>query len=145
VKAQESDLKGLKGMPDAGGFAEWKRNFFNIASAASGRGDSATAWLHKASVRGAHPDDFIVIDTKWRSFDAKVATALKAVVKGPLEVRIATAMDLALSVGKTLSGRSMLCMLFRWFEPNGRQFNTDSLQDIYDLKCTAQTLTGLDV
>eukprot|EP00972_Heterocapsa_arctica_P059853 8828191-Heterocapsa_arctica.AAC.1 len=70
----------------------------------------------------------------WRSFDAKVAIAIKAVVKGTLEVRIATAMDKANSRGETLSGRGMLCVLFREFEPNGRQFNTDSLQDIYDLK-----------
>eukprot|EP00972_Heterocapsa_arctica_P048482 7146270-Heterocapsa_arctica.AAC.1 len=53
-------------------------------------------------------------------------------------------MDKALSVGKTFSGRSMLCMMFRYFEPNGRQFNTDSLQDIYDLKIPSQTLAGLD-
>eukprot|EP00972_Heterocapsa_arctica_P040769 6006635-Heterocapsa_arctica.AAC.1 len=65
------DLKGLKGMPDAGGFAEWKRNFFSIATSASGRGDSATAWLFEASVRGAHPSDFTVIASKWCSFDAK--------------------------------------------------------------------------
>eukprot|EP00972_Heterocapsa_arctica_P030560 4498831-Heterocapsa_arctica.AAC.1 len=65
-------------MPDAGSFAEWKRNFFGIATSASGRGGSATAWLFEASVRGAHPDDFAVIDPKWRSFDAKVAIAIKA-------------------------------------------------------------------
>eukprot|EP00972_Heterocapsa_arctica_P100997 14886462-Heterocapsa_arctica.AAC.1 len=90
-------------MPDAGTFAEWKRNFFSIATSASGRGESATAWLFEASVRGSHPDDFIDIAPKWRSFDAEVAIAIKAVVKGPFEVRIATAMDQALSRGKTLS------------------------------------------
>eukprot|EP00972_Heterocapsa_arctica_P013206 1940725-Heterocapsa_arctica.AAC.1 len=94
-------------------------------------------------MRGSHPDDFAAIAPKWRSFDAKVATAIKAVVKGPLEVRIATQMDIANSRGKTLSGRCMLCMLFREFEPNGRQFNTDSLQDIYDLKMS-NTLAGLE-
>eukprot|EP00972_Heterocapsa_arctica_P002250 324534-Heterocapsa_arctica.AAC.1 len=35
-------------------------------------------------------------------------------------------------------------MLFRHFEPNGRQFNTDCLQDIYELKLSPQTLAGLD-
>eukprot|EP00972_Heterocapsa_arctica_P063126 9313359-Heterocapsa_arctica.AAC.1 len=53
-------------------------------------------------------------------------------------------MDMALSVGKTLIGRSLLCMMFRYFEPNGRQFHTDSLQDIYDLKIPSQTFAGLD-
>eukprot|EP00972_Heterocapsa_arctica_P000330 47313-Heterocapsa_arctica.AAC.1 len=107
-------------MPDAGTFAEWKRNFYAIATSASGRGESCTTWLCETDVRGSHPDDFSVVATKWRSFDAKLATAIKAVVKGPLEVRVATQMDLAISRGKTMSGRAMLCMMFRYFEPNGR-------------------------
>eukprot|EP00972_Heterocapsa_arctica_P007508 1095340-Heterocapsa_arctica.AAC.1 len=52
-------------------------------------------------------------------------------------------MDIANSRGKTLSGRGMLCMLYREFEPNGRQFSTDSLQDVYDLKMS-NTLSGLE-
>eukprot|EP00972_Heterocapsa_arctica_P058906 8680500-Heterocapsa_arctica.AAC.1 len=71
-------------MPDAGTFAEWRRNLIAIASAASGRGEVCTAWLCQAGEKGSIPDDFVYIEPRWRSFDAK-ATALKAVVKGDLE------------------------------------------------------------
>ena len=141
----ELEIKGLKGMPDAGSFAEWKRNFYAIATSASGRGGACTRWLCETDVRGSHPDDFSVVATKWQSFDAKLAIAIKATVKGPLEVRVATQMDKAISLGQTMSGRSMLCMMFRYFEPNGRQFNTDSLQDIYDLKIKSSTLPSLEL
>eukprot|EP00972_Heterocapsa_arctica_P040874 6023787-Heterocapsa_arctica.AAC.1 len=66
-------------MPDAGTFAEWKRNFYHIASSASGRGEACTAWLCEADRKGSVPDDFASIAPKWQSFDAKVATAIKAV------------------------------------------------------------------
>eukprot|EP00972_Heterocapsa_arctica_P018771 2775605-Heterocapsa_arctica.AAC.1 len=80
----------------------------------------------------------------WRSFDANLATALKAVVKGDLEVRSSRQMDIQNAKGKTLSGRGMLCMLYREFEPSGRQYNTDSLQDVYDLT-TVNTFPGLEL
>eukprot|EP00972_Heterocapsa_arctica_P111497 16414764-Heterocapsa_arctica.AAC.1 len=66
-------------MPNAGTFAEWRRNFLAIASSASGRGETCTAWLCEAGMKGSVPEDFASIEPKWRSFDAKVATALKAV------------------------------------------------------------------
>eukprot|EP00972_Heterocapsa_arctica_P037953 5586254-Heterocapsa_arctica.AAC.1 len=71
-------------------------------------------------MKGSVPEDFAFIEPKWRSFDAEVATAFKAVVKGDLEVRISQQMDICNSRGKCLSGRGMLCMLYREFEPNGR-------------------------
>eukprot|EP00972_Heterocapsa_arctica_P057116 8428300-Heterocapsa_arctica.AAC.1 len=52
-------------------------------------------------------------------------------------------MDVQNARGKCLSGRSMLCMIYREFEPNGRSFNTDSLQDVYDLKMS-NTMSGLE-
>eukprot|EP00972_Heterocapsa_arctica_P020193 2980818-Heterocapsa_arctica.AAC.1 len=90
-------------MPNAGTLAEWRRNFLSIATSASGRGEPCTAWLCEAGRKGSVPEDFALIAPKWRSFDAKVATAIKAIVKGDLEVRIAQQMDIANSRGKTLS------------------------------------------
>eukprot|EP00972_Heterocapsa_arctica_P012962 1904799-Heterocapsa_arctica.AAC.1 len=130
-------------MPNAGTFAEWRRDFISIATSASGRGETCTAWLCQVGEKGSIPDDFVYIEPKWRSSDAKLATAIKAVVKGDLEVRIAQQMDICNSRGKSLSGRGMLCMLYREFEPKGRQYNKDSLRDVYDLKM-ANTLPGLE-
>eukprot|EP00972_Heterocapsa_arctica_P002162 310766-Heterocapsa_arctica.AAC.1 len=95
-------------MPNAGTFANWPRDFIQIALSASGRGETCTAWLYEAGVKGSTPDDFIYIEPKWRSFNAKLATAIKAVVKGDLEVRISRQMDIQNARGETLSGRGML-------------------------------------
>eukprot|EP00972_Heterocapsa_arctica_P097363 14363339-Heterocapsa_arctica.AAC.1 len=65
-------------MPDAGTFPEWGRAVFTIASAASGRGDRCARWLSACAARGAQPHDFNVVPPQWRSFDAKLATAIRA-------------------------------------------------------------------
>eukprot|EP00972_Heterocapsa_arctica_P095073 14021975-Heterocapsa_arctica.AAC.1 len=44
-----------------------------------------------------------------------------------------------------MSGRSMLCLVHREFEPNGLNFETDTLQDIYDLKMEPCNMEGLQV
>eukprot|EP00972_Heterocapsa_arctica_P076266 11251781-Heterocapsa_arctica.AAC.1 len=74
-------------MPDAATFAEWRRAVFTIASAASGRGDKCAAWLSACAVKGAMPSDFTVVLPQWRSFDAKLATAIRAVLQGDLLIR----------------------------------------------------------
>eukprot|EP00972_Heterocapsa_arctica_P072552 10712413-Heterocapsa_arctica.AAC.1 len=66
-------------MSHAGTCAEWLRNLIAIATSASGRGEVCTAWLRKAGEKGSIPDDFLYVEPRWRSFDAKLATALKAV------------------------------------------------------------------
>eukprot|EP00972_Heterocapsa_arctica_P018805 2781127-Heterocapsa_arctica.AAC.1 len=44
-------------MPNAGTFAEWRRNFISIASSSSGRGETCTAWLCEAGMKGSVPED----------------------------------------------------------------------------------------
>ena len=50
----------------------------------------------------------------------------------------------ALNAGDMASGRSLLTMFFRHFEPNGRQFDCDALQDIYDLTLKGNDLVALE-
>eukprot|EP00972_Heterocapsa_arctica_P038658 5696945-Heterocapsa_arctica.AAC.1 len=65
-------------MPTAATFAEWRRAVFTIASSASGRGEQCATWLSACSVKGAMPSDFGAVLPQWRSFDAKLATAIRA-------------------------------------------------------------------
>ncbi len=144
-RAVETDIKGLGSMPNAGDYAEWRRRFYMNTVSASARGGNVTSkWLFETDHRTADPDDFVDVDPTWASFDARLATAIKAVAKGPLETRMQGAIDRALTRGEMVSGRSMLCMFFRHFEPNGRQFNTDALQDLYDLTIKGNNLEALE-
>ncbi len=63
----ETDIKGLRAMPDAGSFAAWRRHFYMVAVAASARGALTSAWLHWTDVRHAEPDDFLIVDPRWAS------------------------------------------------------------------------------
>jgi hypothetical protein len=143
-RATETDIKHLKAFPDAGSFPEWRRGFYLNAIAASGRGDRCAAWLRATNERTATPEMFMTVDPSWQSFDARLAVALKAIVTGPLALRIARAIDEAIDEGRTATGRSMLCRFFQFFEPNGRQFNTDALQDVYDLVNRHHTLDSTE-
>uniref|UniRef100_UPI0025913F09 zinc finger CCCH domain-containing protein n=1 Tax=uncultured Marinobacter sp. TaxID=187379 RepID=UPI0025913F09 len=130
---------------DAGNFWEWGRGLYLQTIAASDRCSEATGtWIHECDITGTVPGSFSVVDPKWASFDARLATAIKQVAKGSLEDRIQTAIDRALLEGKMNSGRTMLCMLFRHFQPNGRSFNTDALLDVYNLTCKGNSLEAVE-
>jgi hypothetical protein len=111
---------------------------------ASARGQLTSKWLWETENKDSKPEDFMDVDPEWASFDARLAKAMKAVVKGPLETRMQGALDRALAKGEMVSGRSMLCMFFRHYEPNGRQFDTDALQDLYDLTIKGGNLEALE-
>eukprot|EP00972_Heterocapsa_arctica_P050789 7465590-Heterocapsa_arctica.AAC.1 len=80
-------------MPTAATFQEWKRTLISRGSAASGRGEGCAAWLAEVAVKGSTPEDFEQVPPKWRSFDAKLQSALRDVIKGHLAVRVGAAMD----------------------------------------------------
>eukprot|EP00972_Heterocapsa_arctica_P021956 3229760-Heterocapsa_arctica.AAC.1 len=113
-------------MPDAATFTEWCRAVFTIASAASGRGEQCATWLSACLVKGSKPCDFGAVLPQWRSFDAKLATAIRAVLHGDLLVRVNTLLDAAMLNGRLVSGRAMLCAVFRNFKPTGRDFGSDA-------------------
>ena len=140
IRATENEIKGLKAFPDAGDYSEWRRDFYQKTVAASGRGDITTQWLIACEAKTAVPADFDIVEPKWASFDARLATAIKAVAKGPLETRMQGAIDRALDLGHMASGRHLLTMFFHHFLPSGRQYNTDALQDVY-----SHTLRGNDM
>eukprot|EP00972_Heterocapsa_arctica_P078297 11545007-Heterocapsa_arctica.AAC.1 len=52
-------------------------------------------------------------------------------------------MDAKSAVGKLLSGRSTLSMLYKEFEPNGRSYDTDIIADVYELQCHT-SMAGLE-
>eukprot|EP00972_Heterocapsa_arctica_P044175 6520946-Heterocapsa_arctica.AAC.1 len=61
--------------------------------------------------------------------DAKLQSALRDILKGDLAVRVGKAMDAKADEGRLLSGRATLWMLYNEFEPDGRNFDTDTLGD----------------
>ncbi|WP_288993243.1 zinc finger CCCH domain-containing protein [uncultured Marinobacter sp.] len=138
------EIKGLKAFPDAGGYSEWRRDFYQKTVAASGRGAITGHWLFACEAKLAMPADFDIVEPKWASFDARLATAIKAVAKGPLETRMQGAIDRALSVGDMASGRHLLTMFFRHFLPSGRQYDTDALQYLYDHTLKGNDLAALE-
>eukprot|EP00972_Heterocapsa_arctica_P067960 10033148-Heterocapsa_arctica.AAC.1 len=64
---------------------------------------------------------------------SKLQSALRDILKGDLAVRVGTAMDSKSDEGRLLSGRATLRLLYNEFEPDGRNFDTDTLSDVYDL------------
>eukprot|EP00972_Heterocapsa_arctica_P010647 1562596-Heterocapsa_arctica.AAC.1 len=83
-------------MPDSATFLEWQRTVFSVCCAASGRGELTAAWLSACAADGAQPRDFVVAQPQWRSFDSKLAKAIRAVVHGDLPTRVNTELDVAL-------------------------------------------------
>eukprot|EP00972_Heterocapsa_arctica_P085949 12665689-Heterocapsa_arctica.AAC.1 len=45
--------------------------------------------------------------------------------------------------GRLLSGRAVLCAVFREFKPTGRDFGCDALSDVYDLLIASQSMEAL--
>eukprot|EP00972_Heterocapsa_arctica_P080652 11886539-Heterocapsa_arctica.AAC.1 len=70
--------------------------------------------------------------------------ALKAIITGDLLVRLGTAMDLKFATDDLLSGRSTLRMLYQEFDPNGRSYNSNTINDVYRLECHPKTPAGLE-
>ncbi len=132
-------------MPDAAGYADWRRRLYLQVGAASGRGGDITAsWIRECDSPDAKPENFTFVSPKWASFDARLATAVRALARGSLEDRIKTVIDQLLLEGKMISGRRMLCMLFLHFRPQGRSFNTDALLDVYNLTCKGTSLEAVE-
>eukprot|EP00972_Heterocapsa_arctica_P101354 14938752-Heterocapsa_arctica.AAC.1 len=52
-------------------------------------------------------------------------------------------MDSKAEAGRLLSGRATLWLLYGEFEPDGRNFDTDALSDVYDLQCHT-SMAGLE-
>eukprot|EP00972_Heterocapsa_arctica_P021068 3101717-Heterocapsa_arctica.AAC.1 len=52
-------------------------------------------------------------------------------------------MDAKADEGRLLSGRATLRMLYNEFEPVGRNFDPDTLSDVYDLQCHT-SMAGLN-
>eukprot|EP00972_Heterocapsa_arctica_P023242 3424302-Heterocapsa_arctica.AAC.1 len=52
-------------------------------------------------------------------------------------------MDAKADEGRLLSGRATLRMLYNEFERDGRNFDTDTFNDVYDLQCHT-CMAGLD-
>ena len=92
-KITEAERIVLPSMPDAGSLAEWRRTMISRVSAASGRGEAATAWLAEVDSQGSQVSDFEVVPPKWASLDAKLQAALREIIKGDLAVRVGTMMD----------------------------------------------------
>eukprot|EP00972_Heterocapsa_arctica_P003652 544269-Heterocapsa_arctica.AAC.1 len=89
------------------------------------------------------PDDFDEVDSPWVALDAKLQVALKHIIKGDLLVRVGNAMDVKTRQNDILSVRATLCMIAKEFEPNGRNYATDAIDDVYRLKCHP-SLPGLE-
>ncbi len=134
---------GIPPMPDSATFLEWRRTVFSICCAASGRGEQTATWLSACAVPEAQPRDFVVVKPQWRSFDSKLANAIRAVLHGDLLTRVNTMLDVSLLGGRMLSGRATLCAVFREFRPTGRNFTCDSLMDVYDHRISGSTLEDL--
>eukprot|EP00972_Heterocapsa_arctica_P085306 12572009-Heterocapsa_arctica.AAC.1 len=100
-------------MPDPATFQYWKRSFLAIVIAESGRGADCAAWLNEVSRKGSVHEDFHYVEPRWRSFDAKLQSALKAIISGDLLVLFGTEMDLNFAEGDLLSSRSTLHMLYQ--------------------------------
>eukprot|EP00972_Heterocapsa_arctica_P018683 2763395-Heterocapsa_arctica.AAC.1 len=89
------------------------------------------------------PSDFGAVLPQWRSFDAKLAVAIRAVLHGDLLVRVNTQLDVAMLDGRFLSGRATLCAVIRNFKPIGRDFDSDALSDVYELLIANQSMEAL--
>eukprot|EP00972_Heterocapsa_arctica_P098316 14508674-Heterocapsa_arctica.AAC.1 len=52
-------------------------------------------------------------------------------------------MDSKAEEGRLLSGRATLRLLYDEFEPDGKNFDTDTFSDVYDLQCHT-SMAGLE-
>eukprot|EP00972_Heterocapsa_arctica_P053780 7921459-Heterocapsa_arctica.AAC.1 len=78
-------------------------------------------WLSACSRPGCGPEDFEIVPPKRRSLDTKLLPVLRVILRGDVATRVGTAIDEKGKErpAKLLSGRTVLCMVYKEFEPNG--------------------------
>ena len=78
------------------------------------------------------------------SLDAKLAEAIRRIVKGPLQLRLANATNVALARGRLLSGRSSLAMFVASFEQHALFADSDTQSHVLDLRIQGSTVASLE-
>ena len=123
--------------PSVADYPEWQRTVVYSVCSASGRGKEAAPWISEVFKEGCKPDDFAHCAVAYDSLDAKLAHALRSIVRGDLQRRIGTATDRLVRQGSLMTGRSMLRMIVEEFRPNKRMADADSAADVLFLRCAS--------
>ena len=86
VAREAETIKIPKHIPEVHDFGRWKMTLFTAVTAASGRGESAWAWINEVDAAGVTMESLSHVDEEWASLDSKLLAALLEVfTSGPIE------------------------------------------------------------
>ena len=122
-KRKEADHIKIQPFPRTPQFRTWVLQLRNNVASASGALDKAFAWIMKVDSTITDGDEERKIQMneledseEFATLDAKLASALYAIVSGDMAYKITLAQEELARNRKFLKGRQMLWMIFRHFE-----------------------------